>query len=134
MLKKKNGGELSSFVQNDYVAISHRVKAGEAIELLKSQANRFRDKSSYIYVTDEEKRLVGVLQMQDLLVSDLGTPVTELMKPEVISVSENASREEALRLFERFRFFAIPVVDQAQHLVGVLSVQTIKPFSSARPG
>ena len=104
--------ELHSFISPNYLAISNRQTAGEAVQLLRVRVKSFKDRSSYLYVTDEEKRLLGVLQMQDLLVSDPGVLVSALMKRAVVFISETASCEEAVEMFRASSFFMVPVVDQ----------------------
>jgi magnesium transporter len=75
----------------------------------------------YLFVVDEEIRLVGVVPLRQLVVSSPFTRIQDIMDPEVISVRADADQEEAARLMARYDLLALPVVDDAAHLLGLIT-------------
>jgi magnesium transporter len=80
---------------------------------------------NYVYVIDAAGHLLGVTSMRDVLLSAPGTPVSDIMYTQVVSVSAEADQEEAARLLEQYDFVALPVVDGAGRIVGVITVDDI---------
>ena len=83
------------------------------------------DKSYYLYITDAENRLKGVLGIRDLIIADPRTPVSEIMESDVLSVPVGADQEECARLIAHYDLLALPVVDDDNRLVGVLTVDDV---------
>lgn len=80
----------------------------------------------YIYVVDDHRRLLGVLSSKDLFRQKLNTVLVNIMtKDQLITIGPEASREEATYLALKHNLKAIPVVDQQNTLLGVVSDSTI---------
>ncbi|MDI9404281.1 MAG: CBS domain-containing protein [Limnohabitans sp.] len=77
----------------------------------------------YVYVIDDDDRLVGQLPIRELLFSDPSTPVHAVMKSELTTVTIDTSMEEALGIFAKSRLLALPVVDSEGRLVGAIDVE-----------
>jgi magnesium transporter len=73
-------------------------------------------------VTDDQRKLVGVVDLPDLVTAGTGTRVGELVRPETYSVRVDEDREVAARLVQEADLVALPVVDTEDRLVGVLTV------------
>ncbi len=74
----------------------------------------------YLYVTDREGKLVGVLNMRDLMLASPHTGIESLVRRPVHSVPATMAREEVLNMMRRYRFVALPVVDIDERLLGVI--------------
>ncbi len=74
----------------------------------------------YLYVTDRDGKLVGVLNMRDLMLASPREPVEPLSQKETLSVPATMSREDVITLMRRHRFLALPVLDDEGRLVGVI--------------
>ena len=74
------------------------------------------------YVTDSNKRLEGIVTAKSLLISELDTPLSDIMERNVIFVTTHDDKEEALLKFEKYGFLALPVVDNEFRLVGIITV------------
>lgn len=74
------------------------------------------------YVTDRDKRLVGIVTAKDLLISDPDTPLSEIMDENVISVHTHDDKEEVAMKLEKYDFLAMPVVDSEGRLVGIVTI------------
>jgi magnesium transporter len=96
----------------------------EAISYLRLQG-RTMETIYYAYVLDAAQRLMGVVSFRDLFTANGRTPVSELMNTKVISVREDTDQEEVARLFASEDLPAIPVVDQAGRIKGIVTVDDI---------
>ena len=74
------------------------------------------------YVTDNNRRLVGIVTAKQLLIESPETVIGDIMDDAVISVSTTDDKEEVALLLERYGFLAMPVVDKENRLVGIITV------------
>ena len=75
------------------------------------------------YVTDRSRRLVGVVSLRALvLAKNTEEPIKDLMDSNVVSVSTTTDQEDVSKLFEKYGFLAIPVVDAENRLVGIVTI------------
>ena len=79
----------------------------------------------YLYVTDGDGRLVGVVNMRDLLLAQPRDPIEPLVRREVVSVPATLPRAELAKLIRERRFVALPVVDGEGFLLGVVRSEAI---------
>jgi magnesium transporter len=105
----------------DFVAVAPYLSADEALE----QLGRVAEKAEtvyYVYVTDPTtERLLGVLSLRSLALAPRWKLVSQLMTPDVVSVRADADQETAARLLERENYLALPVVDDADRLIGIIT-------------
>ncbi len=81
----------------------------------------------HIWVTDEDRRLIGLVSLKDLILS-LQTPgktIAEIMNKEVISVDADTDQEEVAKIFQKYNLVSLPVVDKNNKLVGRISIDDI---------
>ncbi len=105
-----------------YAAIRSGVTVAQAIDELRRLADSEREYIYYAYVVDDENRLQGVLSLRDLLLAPSDRPVDDFMSRKVHSANVLTDREEAARLLDRYGYLALPVVDDENHLLGVVTV------------
>lgn len=74
------------------------------------------------YVTDKNRILEGLVSVKDLLLSDYSCLIEDIMETDVIYVNTTDDRENAARMFEKYDFLALPVVDNEKRLVGIVTV------------
>ncbi|MEE9275960.1 MAG: magnesium transporter, partial [bacterium] len=79
----------------------------------------------YVYVIDENIRLRGVISLRQLLLSDPGKPLSEVMSSGVWSVNVADDQEHVARLVSRYNILAIPVVDDDGTLAGIVTVDDV---------
>jgi magnesium transporter len=103
-----------------FVAVTRNATAAEAIAAIRRLVDS-AETVSYVYVIEDDRRLLGVLSLYRLLLSPPQTPVVELMAPNTISVNASADREVAARLLTDRNLIAIPVVDDEDHLLGIIT-------------
>lgn len=104
-------------------ALSEDLTVGEAISALQNAINV--EMVFYLYVVDVRRHLVGVTSLRRLLLVAPETPLKRIMTPDVISVRVDTDQEEAARLVASYNILAIPVVDEENKLVGVITVDDV---------
>ncbi|MFV0319342.1 MAG: magnesium transporter [Microbacterium sp.] len=108
----------------EVLTVAADAEAAEAVAGLRAEATHRRIDSQsggYVYAVDGDRRLVGVLAFRDLVLAPAGTPVSELMDPDVLAVAPLDDSEHAARTLREYRLLAIPVVDAENRLLGVLT-------------
>jgi len=105
----------------EFVALRENMTLEEAIAKLQSDEYTHHEGFFYLYVVDDERRLRGVLQTRDLLFNASAKRLRDLMIREVRCVSVHADQEEIANIFRETPFVALPVVDDFQHLCGVVT-------------
>ncbi len=79
----------------------------------------------YLYVTDEHGHLVGVLSLRQLLTVPPNTLLKNIMTRDVISVRTDMDQEEVAQLVAKYNILAIPVVDEGNKLMGIITVDDV---------
>jgi magnesium transporter len=102
------------------VMLHKEMTAEAAIAYLRAVAPETED-VYYLFVVDEEIRVVGVVSLRQLVVVPPWTRVEQIMDPDVIRVRADADQEEAARLMARYDLLALPVVDDAGRLLGLIT-------------
>lgn len=109
---------------NRFVWIRNYYTVREAVDKMKSFAD-FVSSLSYLYVIDEHRKLVGVVSYRDLLLADAKDIINDIMFERVISVPATTDQEEVATIAERYDFLAIPVVNDKEQLVGIVTADDI---------
>jgi magnesium transporter len=111
-------------IMNPHVfALAEDMTAGEAITAL--QAARDVEMVFYLYVVDERRHLVGVVSLRRLLLVPPETPLKRIMTADLISARVDTDQEEVARQVASYNLLAIPVVDEENKLVGVITVDDV---------
>jgi len=76
----------------------------------------------YLYVTDHDKTLLGVLSLRTLLLSSPDTPISEVMDTEIVSVSPLTPAEDVAGIIAQYDLLACPVVDDQHRMLGIVTV------------
>lgn len=103
-----------------FVAVTADATANEAIAAIRRLVDE-AETVNYIYVIAPDRTLLGVLSLYRLLLSPGTTPVRQLMAPSTVRVQADADREVAARLLTDRNLLALPVVDDADRLLGIIT-------------
>lgn len=103
-----------------FVAISPDVRADDAVVLLRRVAEE-AETILYVYVIDAAERLLGVLSLHNLVLTRPDTPVQDVMVSDPIRVKADADQETAARLLVDMNLLALPVVDEDDRLLGIIT-------------
>ena len=110
------GGLMTS----DFFALRPRMTAQEAIEALRTW-NPDSEEVYYLFVVDERKKLCGVVNLRALILAKPTTLIRDIMDRDVISVKVGVDQEECARIMAHYDLAAIPVVDEQELIVGVIT-------------
>ena len=108
----------------DFIALREDVTATEAIQSLQTEHSDV-EMAFYLYVVDEYGKLVGVSSLRQLVVVSPETPLKEFMTTDVFSVQTDMDQEEVAKIVSRYDILAVPVVDGANRLVGIVTVDDV---------
>ena len=104
--------------------LRRHMTVAEALEFLRQHYKDERE-LYYLYVLDRHGRLVGVVSLRGLILADPDRRVEEIMNPEVITLRADMDQEEVARLLARYDFLALPVVDEENRLLGIVTVDDV---------
>ena len=114
------GGLMTS----EFLALRTNMTAADAIQAIRDWAPA-AETIYYLFVVDRNSTLRGVVNLRQLIVADPSTPLYEIMDSEVISVRVDADREECAQLMTRYDLLALPVVDENDRLIGVITIDDL---------
>ena len=134
LIEKRPGDEVGELLEYDeqtagrimnpkVFALSEDMTVGEAITTL--QGSRDVEMVFYLYVVDGRRHLVGVVSLRRLLLVPPSTPLKRIMTTDLTSVRTGTDQEEVARLVASYNLLAIPVVDEENKLVGVITVDDV---------
>ena len=134
LIEKRPGDEVGELLEYDeqtagrimnpkVFALSEDMTAAEAITAL--QGSRDVEMVFYLYVVDVRRHLVGVISLRRLLLVPPATPLKRIMTTDLTSVRTDTDQEEVARLVASYNLLAIPVVDEENKLVGVITVDDV---------
>lgn len=103
----------------EFLSFRSEIRVREALQKIRSQAQK-KAPASYGYVVDEENRLVGVANLYDLIVAPSDATLGAVMRKNVFAVHPFMDREEVANELAQRKLFALPVVDQDNHLLGIV--------------
>ena len=119
----------------EFVAVPATLTAAQTIDRLR-ELEPTAETIYYVYVTDADNRLVGVLSLRDLIVAKPSTVISTFMYDEPVAVRTDASQNEVTGVVARYNLLAVPVVDAEGRLEGIVTVDdaidTLLPQPSKR--
>lgn len=108
----------------DFIALREDVTAGNAIMSLQKE-HMDVEMPFYLYVVDEYGKLTGVCSLRQLVVVKPDTPLKDFMTTDVFAVKTNMDQEEVAKIVAHYDILAVPVVDETNKLVGIVTVDDI---------
>ena len=114
------GGIMTSEV----LTLREDLTVAEALDYLR-QHSEHMEMIYYLYIVDDVKHLVGVVSLRELVVASPDTQLKDLMSTDVIKVSISTDQEEVAHIIERYDLLGVPVVDEENQLVGIVTVDDV---------
>lgn len=110
-----------SLMTIEFVDLKSSMTSDEAIAKIRRDAI---DKETIYtcYVLDDTRKLQGIVTVKDLLIAPPDTVIQDIMETNIISTHTLADKEEVAKLFDKYDFLALPVVDSETRLVGIITV------------
>ncbi len=108
----------------EYVSVMEDFTAEEAIATLRKIAPD-AETIYYVFVVNTHNQLVGVISLRELIVAAPTTLIRDVMHRKVVSVPVDMDQEEVARIVSKYNFLAVPVIDDQQHLLGIVTVDDV---------
>ena len=108
-----------TLMTTEYVDIRETMTVAQAMAHIK-ETGIHKETIYTCYVTDQ-RRLLGIVSAKDLMTTADDVLIRDLMQTEIISVSTHTDKEEVAQLFTKYNFLALPVLDQDERLVGIVT-------------
>ena len=108
----------------DVFALNEELSVGEAVSAIQKASSDI-ELVFYLYTVDDRSHLVGVVSLRQLLLVPPTTPLRKIMHTDVISVRTETDQEEVARIVARYNLLGVPVVDEENKLVGVVTVDDV---------
>ncbi|MBU1161062.1 MAG: magnesium transporter [Proteobacteria bacterium] len=108
----------------EFIALQEDTTAGEAIQSLQKE-HLDVEMPFYLYVVDTNGKLIGVSSLRQLVVVPPKTPLKNFMTTDVFAVKTNMDQEEVAKIVARYDILAVPVVDDTNKLVGIVTVDDV---------
>src|SRR6266852_5038870 len=108
----------------EVLSLSQELTAEEALVYMR-QNSAHLEMIYYLFIVDDEKHLVGVVSLRELVVAEPTTLLKDLMDEDVIEVKTGTDQEEVARIIAKYDLLGVPVVDEANHLVGLITVDDV---------
>lgn len=111
--------EAGGMMTTSYLSFSPSTTVREAIEKFRSEGDDV-DVAYYVYVTDEDERLIGVVSLRDLILADENQRLADIMDERVVSVKLDDKADVIAEQFAKYAFTTIPVVDDDGRMHGAI--------------
>lgn len=117
-------GTAGALMTTEYIALSPDITAAEAIRQLRTLAAE-AETIYYLYILQEDEILIGVLSLRELIIADPDTNLKDLMNTRILSVSSQDSDQDVAEVVNKYNLLAIPVVDEGNHMLGIITVDDV---------
>lgn len=117
--------EADDIMSQDYVSAPKEASVAEVLESIRSSGREPRS-ISYVYVVNGDNRtLVGVVDLRELILAPDETALANVMVSPVVTAEKDTSRAGMVEMFTRYHYRMIPVVDSEDHILGVICYNDI---------
>ena len=112
-----------AMMTTDVFTLHEGITSGDAIKTLQDQEDA--EMVFYLYVTDDDNCLVGVVSLRALTTTSSDTKLKDIMIKRVHSVRPETDQEDVARVVAQYNFLAVPVIDPDEHLLGIVTVDDV---------
>lgn len=112
-----------SIMTIEYVALKRKMTILEALSRIRKIG--VNSETIYTCYVTENRKLVGLVSVKDLLTSDENSVIEDIMETHIIFVDTHEDKEEVAKQFQKYDLLAMPVVDTEQRLVGIVTVDDV---------
>jgi len=105
----------------EFVAVTVTLTAQQTIDRLR-ELEPDAESIYYVYVVDEEERLLGVLSLRDLIVARPEAAIADIMIKRVVAVPLDARPEDVAAVIAKYNLLAVPVVDDEDRMQGIVTI------------
>ena len=117
-------GTAGAVMTSEFLDLRANRTVKEALKRIRNNA-KHKETINIMYITDNSRILKGVVSIRDILTTEEDILVSDIMESNVIFAYTNTNQEELANLFRKYDFIALPIVDNEQRLVGIVTVDDI---------
>ena len=115
---------VGSIMAKDFISLNLDITVKETIDILK-EMEPDEEVMYYIYITDKEDKLQGIISLRDLILSAGDKKLKEIMEDDFNVLKHEDDIEEAIELANKYDLLSVPVVDEEERLVGIVIIHDI---------
>ena len=115
-------GKAGSIMTTEFVTLDQNLTVAEALEKIRKDFSDL-EVVYYLYVVDQEKHLLGVASLRNLLLADPNSTLEQLMYRAIKKVKVSDSKKRVLNLFRKYDFVVVPVVDKENVVRGIITLK-----------
>ncbi len=109
---------------NQFISYPPETSVKDAIEKFRKDADEF-ETVYYIYVTDAEEKLLGVVSLRDLLLADYDVALSDIMETKLKTVTPDTDEFEVAEIVSKYNLVAIPVLDTENYMLGIVTIDDV---------
>jgi len=113
-----------ALMTTEFIALTLNMTAQEAIDKIRETAHA-AEMIYYLYILDENKKLLGVLSLRELIMAQPSTPLPEIMKDRIITVISSDTHRDVLDTIVKYDLIAVPVADEKGRMLGIITVDDV---------
>lgn len=110
-----------SIMTVEFVDLKENMTVQEAFDRIKKIGLK-KETVYNCYVTDAKRKLLGTVELKDLVVSERDELIKDIMDTNTITITTIMDKEEVAKKFDKYNFMALPVVDKEERLVGIITI------------
>ncbi|MDO8497481.1 MAG: CBS domain-containing protein [bacterium] len=118
---------IGGLITSEYLALSSQLSVGKTMEAIKREAADFSF-FSYVYVTNEQNQLIGVISLHELLLQHVDTPLYKCMRQDVVVIHLTTPEEIAVNKMLKYKLHALPVLDREKKILGIVTFDDMADF------
>lgn len=123
-LLKYKPNTAGAIMTTELASVRGHMTAEQSLQLIRDTA-LLKETIYYLYVTDDQNHLIGILSLRDLVVAKPEQLIQDVASPYVISVTVDQDQEEVAKVMEKYDFIAVPVVDEEGKLQGIITIDDV---------
>jgi magnesium transporter len=117
-------GTAGAVMTSEYAVLPQNITVAAALEQMRLQAPN-KETIYTIHITDAQRHLLGIVSLRDLIMSKPRVTLESIMETRVISVPHEMAEEEVAAVIAKYDLLAVPVVDQENRLLGIITVDDV---------
>ena len=110
-----------SIMTTEFVEFKENMTVQDGFDIIKKKGLK-KETVYNCYVVDNSRKLIGSIEVREMLISDRDVKISELMEDNPISVLTSEDQENVAKMFDKYNLMAIPVVDKENRLVGIVTI------------
>lgn len=123
-LMEYEDSEVGSLMSTEYVSLKSDLTIEEAINILRKLKPE-EDEMYYIYVVDNNNKLIGTLSLRDIIISESSSKLGNMMNKNFSYIFDKADIHELIKVVSKYNLLAIPIVDNEMNLLGNVIINDI---------